>query len=111
MFDPLGGVVTPDPASNDKNEPEGDKEKDRKVIVRGSFLPKRTQVSACPTPISPKLILWVGGSCDMTKCKGHPLEVFCCGDIIGYFCDLFLGHYVFDALYLVYLSISSMNLV
>ena len=40
----------------------------------------------------------------MTKCKGHPLEVFCCGDIIGYFCDLFLGHYVFDALYLVYLS-------
>ena len=69
-----------------------------------SFLPKRTQVSACPTPISPKLFLWVGGSCDMTKCKGHPLEVFCCGDIIGYFCDLFLGHYVFDALYLVYLS-------
>ena len=60
----------------------------------GSFLPKRTQVSACPTPISPKLILWVGGSCDMTKCKGHPLEVFCCGDIIGYFCDLFLGHCV-----------------
>ena len=40
----------------------------------------------------------------MTKCKGHPLEVFCYGDIIGYFCDLFLGHYVFDALYLVYLS-------
>ena len=70
----------------------------------GSFLPKRTQVSACPTPISPKLILWVGGSCDMTKCKGHPLEVFCCGDIIGYFCDLFLGHYVFDTLYLMYLS-------
>ena len=74
------------------------------IAMGGSFLPKRTQVSACPTPISPKLILWVGGSCDMTKCKGHPLEVFCCGDIIGYFCDLFLGHYVFDALYLVYLS-------
>ena len=32
LFDPLGGVVTPDPAPNDKNEPEGDKEKDRKVI-------------------------------------------------------------------------------
>ena len=38
----------------------------------------------------------------MTKCKGHPLDVFCCGDINGYYCELFLGHTVFDALYLVY---------
>ena len=27
----------------------------------GSILLKRTQVSACPTHISPKLVLWVGG--------------------------------------------------
>ena len=70
----------------------------------GSFLPKRTQVSACLTQISPKLILWVGWSWDMAKCKGHPLDVFCCGDINGYYCELFLGHSVFDALYLVYPS-------
>ena len=35
----------------------------------------------------------------MTRCKGHPLEAFCCGDIMGYYCDLFLGHSVFDALF------------
>ena len=45
-----------------------------------------------------------GGGSDMTKCKGHPIEVLCCGDIIGYYCALFLGHSVFDTLYLVYPS-------
>ena len=31
----------------------------------------------------------------MTKCKGYPLDVFCCGDIIGYCWDLFLGYSAF----------------
>ena len=51
---PLGIKVDVDVVEDKKTPSEG-------TDPTGSFLPKRTQVSACPTPISPKLILWVGG--------------------------------------------------
>eukprot|EP00731_Ephydatia_muelleri_P017701 Em0010g799a len=59
LFDPLGCVVTPDPASNDKNEPEGDKEKDRKkkgftLFGSHSSLPTQTKTSAKDVRASPE---------------------------------------------------------
>ena len=63
----------------------------------------RTQVSACLSQITSKLLLWAGGHERLLNTKGHLLKVSHYGDIVGYLCDLFLAHYAFEV-YLVYPS-------